>query len=229
MHWIKNYMCCNGKKWVLQKASLKIFEIILIPTSSIATYFMSVMFPGTKNKAQKITPKHWNACFYTGKQTTSPSDPQEKAALIPCAAFFMSSRVLRPRNAVCQSVTLPLLLQKARPPLAAISPVGRRAKPKQCGMSGPVPAGSCWPHLREWPCLCSQPRHRDVLLLPRGQNTQHSWPVRRAAHLALTFWIVLFLANLSKKQRRMKWFNAHDCAGCLFQNNFPKHAMKSEL
>lgn len=32
------------------------------------------------------------------------------------------------------------------PPLPAISLVGRRAKPKQCGMSGPVPAGSCRAH-----------------------------------------------------------------------------------
>lgn len=41
--------------------------------------------------------------------------------------------------------------------------------------------------------------------------------------------IIFFLVNLRNRQWKMNWFNGHDCTGCLFQNNFPKHAKKSEL
>lgn len=186
MHWIKNYMCCNGKKWVLQKASLKIFEVILISTGSIATYSMSVMFPGTKNRAQKITSKHWNACFYTDERTTNPSDPSEKAAHIPCAAFFMSPGVLKPRNAVCQAVRLPLLLEKPSPALAAsgrwegeagAGSVGCRACPSR--FQPGTPEGGAVPLLPGTAQRCAA--------APVGRDTEHSWPGSTAAHLLSYF------------------------------------------
>lgn len=164
-------MCCNGKKWVLQKDSLKIFEVILTPTSSIATYFMSVVFPGTKNRAQKMTSKHWNACFYTGEQTTNPPDPSEKTALIACAAFSISLNVLKPRNVVYLSAMLPLLLQKPTfPPCQPFPWWEGEPSPSSVGCLGLSQQVLAVHTLEEWRCLCPQPRHRDVVLLPRGQE-----------------------------------------------------------
>lgn len=119
-----------------------------------------------------------------------------------------------------QSVTLPLLPQKASNPLAAISWVGRGAK-AQCGMCVPVPAGSCRAHLEERRCLCSHTATAQGLCCCSGVgiNTQHACPARRAPHLSLTFrksWF--FLVKLSNRQWRMNWFKGHDCTGCLFQN-----------
>lgn len=148
----------------LQKAFLKIFEAILIPTGSIATYSMSAMFPGTKNRAQKITSKHWNACLYTGELTTNPSDPSEEAALTPCAAFFMSSRVLEPRNAAYQSVTLPCPYRNQAPVPAVSWWEGEASPGVGCG---PVPAG-CAGHT--WGCGAASAHSQGTALLLRGQQ-----------------------------------------------------------
>lgn len=199
MHGIKNYMRCNGKKWVLQKASLKIFEVILIPSGSIATYSMSAMFPGPKNRAQKITSKHWNACFHTGELTTNPSDPSEKAALIPCAAFFMSSRALEPRNAVYSQSHSPCSRRKPATPLQPFP--GWEGEPRPsvgcvC-LSQQVPAGHTW--RRGGACVHTQPRHRDCAAAPAWALTHSTHVLPGELHTShwLSERVGFFLSNLA--------------------------------
>lgn len=168
-------MCCNGKKWVLQEVSLKTFEVILIPTDSIATYSMSAMFPDAKNRAQKL---HQNTETPVSIRVSYQPTPQilQKRQLWPHVLHFSCLKE-------CWS---PGTLEKARPPLGSHS---------LCGKESQAPA--VWD---VWACpsrfLLGTPegvavppfpaRHRDAVLLPRGQQHRVLCPVRWAAHLSLT-------------------------------------------
>lgn len=113
-----------------------------------------------------------------------------------CCTFHVL-RVLKPRR-------------KPGPTLAAIPSVGRRAKPQQCGMPGLVPAGSCWAHLKEWQCLCSQ-HGTEMRCCSRGQEHRALCPVRGAAHLSRTFRNrLLFLSTLATWNE--EWTDVKDIA-----------------
>lgn len=223
-------MCCNGKKWVLQKASLKIFEAILTPTSSIATYFISVMLPGTKNIAQKNDIKTLKRLVLYGWANNQPPRSFRKGSSDPMCCIFHVFKSAEAQECCLPISHAPLAPTETHvPPLPAISLVGRRAKPKQCGMSGPVPAGSCWAHPGGVVVPLFTATAQRCAAAPAWSGTQSTHVL--SVELHISHWLpgifFIFLSTLATGNE--EWTDLKDdCTGCLFQNNFPKHAMKSE-